>query len=192
MRADAIFISGMASSGKSTLAKMVAEKYGYRFFAGGDVLKEMASDMGYNVKGDDFWDTDAGMEFLRKREKDENFDKKLDKKLIELAEKGKVVITTWTLPWIYKGGNSVSIWFGASPKVRAERMTKRDKISFDKAVKVIKKRDKKNYEIYKKMYGILLEKDLAVFDLVINTDLLSPEPLFKIITCYIDTVKKTR
>jgi adenylate kinase family enzyme len=34
-----ICVCGMAGSGKSTLAKKLAEKYGLRYFSGGDVLK---------------------------------------------------------------------------------------------------------------------------------------------------------
>lgn len=191
MRTDCIFISGMASSGKSTIAKMIAKKYKYSYYCGGDLMKEMAKDMGYAVMGDDFWDTDAGMEFLSKRDKDVNFDKKLDAKLIELADKGKAVFTTWTLPWLYKG-DAVRIWFSATQDTRAERMVKRDKISLQDAAVAIKKRDKHNYNLYKKMYGIRIDEDLTPFDFVIKTDGISIKPMYDIVKNYIDVIKKIK
>lgn len=181
----------MASSGKSTLARMIAKKYGYTYYCGGDLMKEMAKDMGYKAEGDDFWDTEDGMEFLSKRDKDVNFDKKLDRKLIELADKGKAVFTTWTLPWLYKG-EAVKIWFGATPQTRAQRMASRDKTPVKKTLDTIKKRDRYNYKLYKKLYGIRLDEDFTPFDMVIKTDGIGVEPLFEIMDRYIEVLRKIK
>ena len=34
---------------------------------GGDILKEIAHEEGYNATGDDWWDTAEGMKFLKER-----------------------------------------------------------------------------------------------------------------------------
>jgi len=50
-------IYGMASSGKSKVAKRLAEKYRLRYYSGGDALKALASEMGYKVDQQGWWKT---------------------------------------------------------------------------------------------------------------------------------------
>jgi len=186
---EAIIISGMASSGKSTLAKMLAEHYNIEYVCGGDMLKEIAKREGYNPT-ENWWETEEGVEFLKKRQNNEEFDKLLDKLLIERAEKGNCVITSWALPWIW--GKGIKIWLKASPEVRAKRMAKRDDMPFEEALKYIKTRDEENRKLYKKLYGYTLDKDLDVFDLVINTDDLKPEAIKDIVVKFIDEHVKAK
>ncbi len=180
---EAIVISGMASSGKSILAKMLAEHYKIEYVCGGDMLKEMARKEGYNPT-DNWWESEEGLEFLKKRQNNEEFDKMLDKMLIERAKKGNCVITSWALPWIWKKG--IKIWLKANPTIRAKRMAKRDGISYEEALKYIEKRDKENTKLYKNLYGYVLNRDLYVFDLVINTDNLSPKTIKEIVIKFIN------
>ena len=42
-----ICICGMAGTGKSTLAKRLAKKYGLKYYSGGDALKALAIEEGY-------------------------------------------------------------------------------------------------------------------------------------------------
>lgn len=172
-----IIISGLAGSGKSTLAKKLAKRFGLKYICGGDVLKEIAKEEGYNPT-DNWWETEEGMEFLKKRQENFEYDKKLDEKLMEHADKGNCVITSWALPWIYKG-KAIKIWLQASQEERAKRIAKRDGISFEEALKVVKKRDEENVKLYKKFYGYELGKDLGVFDLIIDTNGKSEEEVEK-------------
>ncbi len=173
---DVIIISGLAGSGKSTLARKLAKYFGLKAISGGDVLKEIAKEEGYKPT-DNWWETEEGMEFLKKRQNDESFDKKLDQKLIELAEKGGYVITSWSLPWIY--GKGLKIWLEASQEERAKRISKRDGISFEDALRIVKKRDEENVKLYKKLYGFTLGKDLEVFDIIVDTNGKDEEVVFK-------------
>ncbi len=182
-----IIISGMAGVGKSTLAKALAEIYGIEYVCGGDVLKEMARREGYKVEEENWWETPEGMEFLRKRKEDPNFDKKLDQLLIEIARKGNCVITSWALPWIW--GKGVKIWLQASQRVRAERISKRDNISFEEAFEYVKKRDKENVELYKNMYGYTLGRDLHVFDVVLNVEHASQQDVVDMVKCFLEKSK---
>ncbi len=172
-----IIISGMAGSGKSTLAKKLGEFLGLKAISGGDVLKEIAKEEGYNPT-ENWWETPEGMEFLRKRKEDEQFDKKLDEKLMELAEKGGYVITSWSLPWIYRG-KAIKIWLNASQEERAKRISKRDGISYEEALELVKIRDRENTELYKKLYGYELGKDLDVFDIIVDTNGKNEEVVFE-------------
>jgi len=169
MKIPPIIISGMAAVGKSTLARRIAKKFGLKYVCGGDILKEIAREDGYNPTDEGWWETEEGMEFLRRRQRNPAYDRKLDAKLIEIAKKGDCVLTSWSLPWIYKG-KAIKIWLDASEETRAKRLANRDKIDLSTAFRIIKQRDVENIKLYKKIYGFELGKDLSVFDLVIKTD----------------------
>jgi len=173
-----IILAGMAGSGKSTVARMIAKKYGFEFFCGGDALKQFAKEQGYSVSGDDWWETAQGIKFLNHRLTDKSFDKKIDSILIKRAKKGGVVITSWALPWLFKGG--FKIWLSAGYEARAKRIVGRDKIKYEQALEAVKKRDETNISLYKQLYNYDLSSDLAPFDLVINTDLFLADKVFQI------------
>lgn len=52
-----ICISGMAGTGKSTLAKQLAKKYNLKYFSGGDALKALAAEQGYNSSVNGWWES---------------------------------------------------------------------------------------------------------------------------------------
>lgn len=135
------------------------------------MLKEMAIERGYVPSGPEWWDGPEGMRFLAERKNNPDFDKEVDRRLIENLKKGGVVITSYTVPWMCRLG--LKIWFAASQKTRAKRLAGRDKISKQKAMEIIRKRDQKNKRLYSKLYGINFGTDVSVFNYVIETDSLS-------------------
>jgi cytidylate kinase len=164
----AIILCGMPAVGKTTVAKTIASKLKLKLIGGGDVLKEIALEEGYNAVGDDWWDTPEGMKFMGERAGSSEFDKEVDKRLLARAHKGDVVITSYTLPWLAKDG--VKVWLSGTKRSRAERMAKRDSSSPEDCAKVIEARDRKNYALYMKLYGIRFGKDLSPFGIVVGTD----------------------
>ena len=171
-----ICISGMTGSGKSTVAKKLAAKYGLDYFSGGSALKTLAQDEGYNPDVTGWWETAEGLRFLEQRMGDPAFDRRIDEKLLELAEQGNVVLDSWTMPWLLKEG--FKIWLEASPQVRAKRVINRDDISIEEAIKALKKKDERTRQIYNGLYGFDLGHDLTPFNLVLATDELDPDEVF--------------
>jgi cytidylate kinase len=163
-----IIISGPPAIGKTTVAKGLAQEFGMKNLSGGDVLKEMAQEQGFQTKGDDWWDTQEGMKFLSQRKDNYEFDKKVDQKLKEIFQKGGAVITSYTLPWLVSGG--IKIWLGGSRQNSAKRMQTRDNMDLSNALDIVKKRYEENKALYKKLYGFDFGEDLSVFDIIINTD----------------------
>ena len=163
-----VIISGPPAIGKTTIAKGIGKEFGLRHLSGGDILKELAQDEGFDTGGDDWWDTPEGMSFLSHRQENSEFDKKVDTKLKKLFLEGNVVITSYTLPWIVEGG--VKIWLAGSMENSARRMTVRDNLSKNDTVKIVKKRYDENKIIYKTLYGFEFGEDLSVFNKVIETD----------------------
>lgn len=180
---DAIIVSGMPAVGKTTVAKMVGKALGLSVVGGGDVLKEMAVEEGYTPGGEDWWDTDEGMRFLRERKRSSGFDKEVDARLEKKVKAGGIVITSYPLPWLSNEG--VKVWLSGSVESRAVRMSKRDHVDKKKCAQVLDVRDAENYLLYKKIYQIEFGKDLRPFDLVIETDLIDESRVAEIVLHFV-------
>ena len=137
-----IIVSGPPAIGKTTIAKGLAKEFGLLCVSGGDVLKELAKEEGFETSGDDWWDKPQGMKFLNQRQENSEFDKKVDEKLKELFLKGNVVITSYTLPWLINGG--IKIWLSGSKENSSKRMSSRDNTTLDEALVIVKKRFEEN------------------------------------------------
>jgi cytidylate kinase len=181
-----ICISGMAGTGKSTLTRKLAKRYKLKCYSGGDALKELAQAEGYDASREGWWETPEGLNFLKTRANDSKFDKAVDAKLLEYAQEGNVLLDSWTMPWLLKGG--FKIWLMASIDKRAARVAVRDKITVAEAVKVLEEKEARTRGIYKELYGFVLGEDLAPFDLVLDTDNLDADEVFAVLCRVIDTV----
>jgi len=164
----AIIISGMPAVGKTTVSRKVAAALGAPMVGGGDVLKEMAVEEGYSPGGEDWWDKGDGMKFLQERKRSPGFDREVDARLIQKAQKGGVVITSYPVPWLTKDG--LKVWLSGSVRSRAARMAKRDGLPVRRCKEILSVRDTENFKLYKKIYGIEFGRDLGPFDLVVETD----------------------
>ncbi|HEX69323.1 MAG TPA: AAA family ATPase [Candidatus Bathyarchaeota archaeon] len=184
MKKIIICISGLPGCGKSTVAKKLAQKYKLRYVSGGDALKELAVEAGYKPSGEDWWETEEGRRFLNMRMEDPNFDRKVDEKLIEAAKEGNIVLDSWTMPWLLDEG--FKIWLDASLEIRASRTAKRDKISLEKAKKLIMEREKKTREIYRRLYGFNLGEDFSPFHIILDTNKLNADEVFKTLCMIVD------
>lgn len=181
-----VCISGMAGTGKSTLAKKLAQKYKLKYYSGGDALKELAKDEGYNSSSRGWWESPEGLSFLKKREKNLKFDKAVDDKLLEYAQQGNVLLDSWAMPWLLKTG--FKIWLVASEEKRAERVAKRDKITVKEALQVLKEKEARTKAIYKKLYGFTLGEDFDPFNLVLDTDNLDAGEVFQTLCMVMDNI----
>jgi cytidylate kinase len=129
----------------------------------------------------------VAIKLLEERKNDTSFDVAVDKMLLEIAGRGRAVITSYTLPWLTR--NPMIFWLSASQASRSERMARRDNISVQEAFDVIRIRDEENKIIYKKIYGSEFGKNLEVFDFVLNTELFTLKSLIDICK---EIVKRTR
>jgi len=181
---DAIIFSGLPAVGKTTVARLVAQRLGLKVVGGGDILREIAAEAGVKTSGDDdWWDKPEGISFLQERKSSEKFDKEVDRRLLRRVDAGDVVITSYTIPWLSRKG--IKIWLSGSMESRAERMAARDHMSKEQCRKVIGVRDDENLEIYKKLYGIEFGRDLAPFHLVVGTDGIPAETIAEEVLKYL-------
>jgi len=187
-----ICLAGLTACGKSTAARRLAEKYGLKYVSGGTALKEIASKIGYEAKGRGWWETPEGMRFLEQRLRDSKFDKQIDAQLLEWAERGNVVLDSWTMPWLTKKG--FKIWLEVSPTERAKRLAHRDDISVEEAARVIREKDGKTKRIYESLYGFKLGEDYSPFDFVLDSESLTSDEVFDTLSLVIDrlVLKRSR
>jgi cytidylate kinase len=174
-----IIVSGWPAVGKTTVAAELADEFGMKIYNGGDILKQIATNMGYQTSGNDWWDSEEGRQFMEKRKSDPTSDREVDNKLKEIIKGGNAVITSYTLPWLVKD-KCIKLWLQGSAKNRARRMATRDKINFAEATEIVKERDYQNRRIYEDLYGFEFGKDLSVFDFSLNTDMMDLSSLIQI------------
>jgi len=181
-----ICVCGLAGSGKSTLAKKLADKYGLKYYSGGGALKALAIEEGYKPLERGWWESEEGALFLQDRSKDLKFDRAVDEKLLELAQRGNAVLDSWTMPWLLKEG--FKVWLEASPEERAKRIAGRDCISVEEALKALKRKEEKTRAIYKQLYSFSLGEDFSPFHLILDTNDLKAEEVFQVLCMVIDNV----
>lgn len=182
-----ICIAGMAGTGKSTLAKKLAEKYGLLYYSGGDALKDLAKGEGYDISVDGFWENPVGLKFLQERVNNPKFDKAVDDKLLEYAAKGNVLLDSWTMPWLYKGAG-FKIWLEASFENRAARVAQRDHMTLEQARQMLDEKESHTKAIYKTLYGFALGEDLSPFDFILDTNNLNAAEVFEVLCRVIDNI----
>ncbi|MCW4006943.1 MAG: cytidylate kinase family protein [Candidatus Bathyarchaeota archaeon] len=181
-----ICISGMAGTGKSTLSKRLAKKYGLRYYSGGDALRDLASAQGYDSSVNGWWESPEGLRFLEKRKDNPAFDKEVDCKLLDYAREGNVLLDSWTMPWLAK--DAFKIWLSASAEKQAQRIAQRDQMTANAAMQALKEKEAKTKAIYKSLYGFSLGEDFDPFDLILDTDALSAEAVFQVLCNVIDNI----
>jgi predicted cytidylate kinase len=169
-----ITISGMLGSGKTSVAKLVASRLGYRFYSTGDLMGEMAMKRGITL-----------LELSKLAEKDRQIDADIDAKTVELGKKDDLVLDSRLgfhfLP------ESVKIFLKCSIDIGAKRVFKQkltdSKARAEEAENTSLEMTKKNIctrlasekKRYKEYYGMDDYTHASNYDVVIDTDDISIE-----------------
>ncbi len=157
-----ITIGGPIGSGKTTVAKAIADKFGFTHISAGVVFREMADEKGITLE-----------EFSKLAEENHEFDRELDKRQIELAKKAENAVIDGRLSgWLIDA--DLKVWLKASLETRAKRVSGRDDKDYGKALEDVRARGDSELTRYKEIYDIDL-RDLAPYDIVINTANFSAE-----------------
>lgn len=168
-------ISGLHGTGKSTIGKLVAEKLGIKYYSTGQAFRDLAKEMNLTLE-----------EFTEYVENNPDLDKKLDHKIIEIAQNGNIIIDSQISAYILESIADFKILLICPLEIRVERMTERDNESYDKKLDETTMREKSELTRYKKLYNIDLkdeEKIGKIYNLIINTgNLTVDEVLEQILT----------
>ena len=160
-----ITISGKAGSGKSTIAKELAEKLKLKHYSIGDLMRQIAQEKNISL-----------MELSKLAEKDDSIDKELDNKQIELKKEDNFIIdgrlTAFFIP-----NADLKVFLECNDKVRAERIFKDERKEekshhIDDSIEKIKQREKSERKRYEKLYNVDYY-DKKLYNLIIDTTNLS-------------------
>jgi len=167
-----IYISGLPGSGKSTVAKMLAEKLGFERIYMGAIFRKMADQKGVSI-----------LELMKMAETDSSIDEEVDKYVAELGRiKDNFIIESRTaFHFIPK---SLKVFIKVDPKEGAERifpdLKKEERKEEDKAksaaalVQLLKDRTETDRGRYQKYYGIDF-LDESNYDLIVDSTKIPPE-----------------
>jgi len=156
-----ITVSGSSGSGKTTGAKALAKFFNLKYMSAGDIQRGIANEKGISL---------GEQVKLRGSE----VDHEIDKKNLELAMKGNVVIVARLSGWCAGDWADVRIFYDCPLEIRAARVAKRDGISVERAVKNVKERDEEDNKKYKALYDVDAF-DKSIYHFVIDNSKLTKE-----------------
>ncbi|OYT32879.1 cytidylate kinase [Candidatus Woesearchaeota archaeon] len=167
-----ITISGTPGSGKSTVAKGIAERLGYEHFSAGDFMRKLAEEKNTSLQ-----------ELMKKAEKNKTIDKMIDEQTKKLAKEKDDFVIDSRLAFHFIP-ESIKIFLKTDELVAAKRILRdimRNKRKTESEIKtlkdaenLIKKRLESEKKRYKKYYG-LDYLDEENYDFVLDTTGLVPE-----------------
>ncbi len=163
-----VTISGPPGSGTTTVAKLLAEKLGYKLISAGEIFRKLAVERGMTLE-----------EFSKYAESNPDIDFYIDKLQKEMAEREKNVVVEGRLSgWMVK--DAFKVWIYARPEVRYRRIAKREGKDLARVRSETKRREELEKRRYKKFYSIDLD-DVSVYHLAINSEHFKPEEIVEII-----------
>lgn len=152
-------VSGLSGSGKTALAKAIAQEFDLKMVQAGDIFRELAKEKNISIED-------------MSTQTKEAEDIEADVRTLELAKKGGVVLVGRLAGWAAGGNADVKIWVHTDLDVRAKRVANRDHKTLEEAKKDLIERDSKDRERYKNVYNIDLQ-DTSIYDMLINNTNLS-------------------
>lgn len=188
-----VTVGGLHGSGRTTLAKAVAKKYGLDRFSTGEVFRRIAKEKGFELP-------------LFNEVASKEVDLEIDKQNLEAGEKGGVVIESDMAAWINRsvpGKTVLRIWLDASAETRGTRIfndeKKRESEGYEnvgESIKKVAERDNAdrsryvrvyNVDIYPNTYeAISAEVNRPEYDKIVNTDNLTIEQVAQKVFEFLD------
>lgn len=175
-----IAISGLHGTGKSTYARKIAEELGLHHVSAGELFRQIAAERNLSLS-----------ELSHEAEKKDEFDRLLDERTKKEIEKGEVVVDGLLAGWMARGHDALKVYLSAPYEVRIGRIASRDGLSYAEAEKATALRESIERRRFKKLYGIDID-DLSIYDLVLNTGLLSIESNIEVIKSFVSGYVKSR
>ena len=162
-----ITISGLPGSGKTTVARLVAQELGLEHVYAGDLFRKQAEAEGLTLE-----------EYARRAETDHSIDRRLDEQMRARAARGNVVLEGRLAAFMAEaaGVPALRVFLDAPEPVRAARIAGREGGDTAEQLRQIQAREASDARRYREIYGVDYH-DPQRYDLVLHTDGRSPEEL---------------
>jgi cytidylate kinase len=162
-----ITISGEPGSGKTTVARMLAQRLGIPHVYAGDLYRQEAKRRGLTLE-----------QFNALCEQNHAIDRNLDEAMAARAEQGNVILEGRLAGFLAAEArlDALKVWLTASEEVRAKRVATREDGDWQEVLEGNRLRHGSDARRYRMIYGYDLA-DTSVYDLVLSTDDETPESL---------------
>ncbi len=161
-----ITISGPPGSGKTTACSKLSEILGVEAVVFGRIFRELAAEKQLSLS-----------ELGAIAEQDPTIDNMIDDRILEMARANEDLILESRLSayMLFRNGiPAFKVHITASPEVRMQRVGLREGETMEQATAATLDRQRSEAKRYLQWYGIDIE-DLSVYDLIVNTDDLTPD-----------------
>lgn len=162
-----IAIGGPIGVGKSTVARALAARLGYRYLSAGEGFREMARQRGVSV-----------LELNRLAEQQPDLDREVDGTQAELARAGQCVVESRLAGWMVAA--DLRVWLRAPLRVRAARVAQREQTSQETAEGDLRDREASEWRRFRDLYGIDIN-DFSPYHLVLDTASWSADDIVEVI-----------
>ncbi len=174
-----ITISGPHGSGKTTYAKFIAKRFNLRYISAGSLFRKIAREKNIDLE-----------ELSRIAQKDLSIDREIDRRTVEEAKKGNVVLDGQLTGWFAKDVADIKILINTPFEERVKRIAEREKKSYDQAYRETKIREESEIDRFKSLYNIDLS-DWSIYDAILNSATFSINSLNEILTQIIQSYEKS-
>lgn len=169
-----ITISGIAGSGKSTVAKLLAKKLSLKHYSTGDFMREIAEKKGISL-----------LELSRLAEKDQSTDIELDKRQKSLGKTQDNFVIDARLGFHFIP-NSIKVFLEvdlneAAKRIFNEKRQHEQYKDIQESIEKIKTRLKSEEKRYKEYYNLNYQ-DKKHYDIIIDTTKITPDEVVNAIT----------
>lgn len=175
MKIEKIVISGLTAAGKTTHAKLLAERLGLPYYSASDLLRSIAAEQ-FDVRGD--WGNrwSPRMDELRATSA---LDDEIDARMVEIYNQSlNGVFDSCFLPWLCEDRQGVNIWFESDMRSRVRKCyvshLDNSRIDIEQAQRVVRDKDAFTESALERSVGAKYEPDDR-FDLVLTNTALMPE-----------------
>src|SRR5512140_3603553 len=162
-----ITISGLPGSGKTTVARLLSQRWRVPHIYAGDLFRKEAIKRGLTLE-----------QFNALAERDHRIDRQLDTKMAAYARQGGVVLEGRLAGFValQEGVAALKVWLTASDAVCAQRVSQREGRDSATVLQLNRARQRSDAKRYREIYGFDLD-DTSLYDLVLHSDDQGPEEL---------------
>ncbi|MHA1822141.1 MAG: (d)CMP kinase [Promethearchaeota archaeon] len=168
-----IAISGLHGTGKSSIAKYIAEKFHLKYYSTGQMFRELAERKGLTLE-----------ELSKKAEEDASIDNELDETIRQHVIEGDCVLESQLSAFLFGDLADYCVLLKCAKDVRLKRMALRDGNDIDKKVEETMIREESERKRFLEYYGIdILDTNLIMgtFDLIVDTTYIDEEGVKRIV-----------